>query len=103
MRLNANQISTIVQTSHAIAGEGVLVWLYGSRLNDERSGGDVDLLIQSKLPLGLLKRAKIKLALEEKLQLPVDVLVSSDAEPNSPFVTIARKHAQLLSAGALQA
>ncbi|MBV5288948.1 hypothetical protein [Pelodictyon phaeoclathratiforme] len=35
MRLTTEQINT---TCCAVAGEGALVWLYGSRLDDTRTG-----------------------------------------------------------------
>jgi hypothetical protein len=38
MRLTTEQINTIITTCCAVAGEGALVWLYGSRLDDTRTG-----------------------------------------------------------------
>ncbi len=47
MRLTPAQIDTTKSTATAVLGEGVQVWLYGSRLDDQRRGGDVDLLVQT--------------------------------------------------------
>jgi predicted nucleotidyltransferase len=96
MRLSIEQINTIVSTSRAVAGVGALVWLYGSRLDDTRHGGDIDLLIEPLHPAGLLLRARIKTLLEQKLSLPVDVLVKNPGTQENPFVSIARAQAILL-------
>ena len=96
MRLTPQQIETIVNTSRAVAGVNVRVWLYGSRLDDTRHGGDVDLLIEPAPAIGLLHRARIKTLLEQKLNLPVDVLVKNPGTQDNPFVTIVRSQAKLL-------
>jgi len=96
MRLTEHQIDIIRTTTEAVAGHGARAWLYGSRLDDARRGGDVDLLIQSTPPIGLLQRARIKSELERKLSMPVDVLAAPLAGGTSPFATIAQAHAQLL-------
>lgn len=93
MRLTAEQITVILETTHAVAGKGSDVWLFGSRLDDTRHGGDIDLLIESSPPIGLLQRARIKTLLEQKIQLPVDVVSMSPCGPFSPFVTIAKRQA----------
>ena len=64
MRLTTEQINTIVTTSRTVAGVDALVWLYGSRLDDTRHGGDIDLLIEPAPAISLLDRARIKTLLE---------------------------------------
>lgn len=96
MRLSAEQINTIVTTCRAVAGANALVWLYGSRLDDTRHGGDVDLLIEPANTVSLLLRARIKMLLEQILSLPVDVLVKNPGTKDNPFVSIARAQAKLL-------
>ncbi|WP_040432843.1 nucleotidyltransferase domain-containing protein [Chlorobium ferrooxidans] len=96
MRLSTEQINTIVTTSRAVAGLDAIIWLYGSRLDDTRHGGDIDLLIEPVETISLLLRARIKMLLEQKLSLPVDVLVKNPDTAESPFVSIARAQAKLL-------
>jgi len=93
MRITPDQIAAIVQTARGIAGPGAKVWLYGSRLDDTRRGGDIDLLIESAPAAGFMERARIKNRLEQILQLPVDVLTTGFDAQDSPFVSIARAHA----------
>ena len=87
MRITPEQIAIIIQTTRSIAGQDANVWLYGSRLDDARRGGDVDLLIESASAAGFLERARIKYRLEQILQLPVDVLTTSLDVQDSPFVS----------------
>ena len=65
MRLTQSQLVTIIQTTTAVARPFARVSIFGSRLDDSRVGGDVDLLIESKPAIGLLARAKIKWLLEQ--------------------------------------
>jgi predicted nucleotidyltransferase len=92
MRINPEQIKTITEITHKVAGDDAQVWLYGSRLQDERKGGDIDLMIQTLTPLSLLDRAKIKVRIESLLDIPVDVL-NTTLDSTRPFVEIARAHA----------
>ncbi|MEI6756637.1 MAG: nucleotidyltransferase domain-containing protein [Chlorobium sp.] len=96
MRLSTEQINTIIHTSRDVAGPSALVWLYGSRLDDKRHGGDIDLLIEPAEALSLLLRARIKTLLEQKLNLPVDVLVKNPGTEENPFLSIVRAQAKLL-------
>ncbi len=93
MRITPEQAETIVKTIHSIAGPDVKVWVFGSRLDDTRRGGDLDLLIESVPAAGLIQRARIKLLLEQVLHLPVDILATCFGAPDSAFVSIARAHA----------
>ena len=48
MRLQSKEIQTIIQIAKDIYGETVQVYLFGSRLNDEKRGGDIDLLVRTR-------------------------------------------------------
>ncbi len=89
MRLTPAQIQTIQSTACAVLGDGARVWLFGSRLDDGRKGGDVDLLIQAQPEPGLLQRARIKNRLEEQLGLPVDIVTRSPSQA-SAFARVAQ-------------
>jgi predicted nucleotidyltransferase len=98
MRLTSSQISTICTTARQTLGEGVRVSLFGSRLDDARQGGDVDLLVEAQQEPGLLQRALLKNRLEERLQLPVDVVTASFDKP-SAFARMARAQSVSLVGG----
>jgi predicted nucleotidyltransferase len=46
MRVNSNDIKAIRQVTSAIFGETATIRLFGSRTDDTKKGGDIDLLIQ---------------------------------------------------------
>lgn len=93
MRLTADQVLTIIDTVRGIVGKDAHVSLFGSRLDDTRRGGDVDLLVESSPVAGLMERARIKTKLEQVLRLPVDVVATGRGVPDSTFVSIVRAHA----------
>jgi predicted nucleotidyltransferase len=51
MRLTPAQIDTIKNTTQAVLGEGAQVTLFGSRVDDQAKGGDVDLMIEVRQTL----------------------------------------------------
>ena len=97
MRLSRKQLVAITETALGVAGDGARVSLFGSRLDDTQSGGDIDLLIESKSVISLLMRAKIKLNLEEQLNLPVDIVATDFGEIKNPFIAIAKANACCLN------
>lgn len=96
MRLTQEQVQWITQTVISLTGEGAEVYLFGSRLNDKAKGGDVDLFIETDTTLTLLQRAQIKIELETKLELSVDIVSQTRNTAPTPFQVIARRGAARL-------
>jgi len=46
MRLTDHQVKAITQLAHELAGERAQVRVFGSRLDDDARGGDLDLLLE---------------------------------------------------------
>jgi predicted nucleotidyltransferase len=96
MRLTKQQIHTITETVSRLAGMETEVYLFGSRLNDQAKGGDIDLYIESDTKLSLIHRAQIKMELEQQLGLPVDIVSKSRNACATPFQIIAQSHSTQL-------
>ncbi len=96
MRLTEQQIGIISRTVARVAGERAETYLFGSRLNDQARGGDVDILIEVDQQLGRMEQAKLKMELEQGLGLPVDLLIRSRNAKPTPFQFIARAGAARL-------
>lgn len=47
MRLKANEITAIIAAARSAFGENAQVWLFGSRTDDSKRGGDIDLYIEA--------------------------------------------------------
>ena len=86
MRLQTWQIEAIKTTIHQLDPEARII-LFGSRADDAKRGGDIDLLILSQKLTPRHKRT-LRLALYEKLgEQKIDLLIASDT--TSPLVRIA--------------
>jgi len=48
VRLTSSQIQVIKHKASEVFGDNANVYLFGSRLDDQARGGDIDLLIESK-------------------------------------------------------
>lgn len=80
MRLQESEINSIKDTANQIFGKGTKVVLFGSRVQDDVKGGDIDLYIQ---PAGneQLQTKKIDFLVQLKLQLgdqKIDVIIARD-------------------------
>ena len=84
MRLN-DKIREIIKVEVANQlGPDAVVRLFGSRVNDSQRGGDIDLLVESKLPLEHRIQAECKLAARLFIRLggrKVDVLIKDPTMP----------------------
>jgi predicted nucleotidyltransferase len=89
MRLTPAQIDTIQSTVHAVLGEGAQVTLFGSRVDDQQKGGDVDLYVETAQP-DLMKKIRCKVSLQDQLDLPVDLIVKPLGD-RSPIAMIAKQ------------
>lgn len=83
MRITQRQRTAIVEATREIFGEQSIVRLFGSRADDSRQGGDIDLHVQihGVDPLRREKSQKLSARICTKLGdiLPIDVVVKDDA------------------------
>lgn len=60
MRLSKREIEVILQVAEDIYGTDVKVYLFGSRVDDSRRGGDIDLLVRTtSAKKGILDRVRM--------------------------------------------
>jgi predicted nucleotidyltransferase len=96
MRLADHQRAIIRDTVHQMAGADVHTYVFGSRLDDSARGGDVDLLLAAARRLDLLTRARVKVAVEKAIGMPVDVVAYETGSVPSAFQEIALARAMLI-------
>ena len=92
MRLSTDQIQAICQAATASFGEGAAVWLFGSRVDDHKRGGDIDLLVRpppSATNQPFAKRIKMLGMLERLLgERKIDLVIEQPGD-SRPIVTVA--------------
>ncbi|WPL15289.1 hypothetical protein Thiowin_00176 [Thiorhodovibrio winogradskyi] len=94
MRLTEEQIAAIKQTAQAVLGEGTRVILFGSRVDDAKKGGDIDLLFETdqRLTNRATTAGDIYVALIRQLgDRKIDVLLKDSATPPAPVLEHARQ------------
>jgi uncharacterized protein len=93
MRLTPSEVEIIKNAVHSLDSSAA-VYLFGSRVDDMKQGGDIDLLIMSDTLTGDDVR-RIRLALHDKLgEQKLDILIAKDT--SEPFVRIAFREGVLL-------
>jgi predicted nucleotidyltransferase len=88
MRISPDQAQIICKQIHQYFGDSAAVWLFGSRVIDNKKGGDVDLYVEAD-PHPLLNEIRCKIGLEEGLDMPVDLIVRQPFDV-SPIARIAK-------------
>jgi predicted nucleotidyltransferase len=96
MRLYSKEIETVRTVVEVIVGKGSNLRVFGSRLNDSKRGGDLDLLVESDDPVDAIGRADLKLVLEEKLDLPLDIIFLEKGKKRTAFQELAYLRSGLL-------
>lgn len=95
MRLTAPEINAIKQVAQEVFGPGVEVLLFGSRVEDEKRGGDIDLYIKTQTGNDFAHKIKFLVALEQKIgEQKIDVVLAVDK--NRPIEQQAIKTGVLL-------
>jgi len=79
MRLKSNEIAQIKETILKEFGKSD-IYIFGSQLNIDKRGGDIDIYIIPKERVELFqKESKVKFLLEQKLLKPIDILIYQDS------------------------
>ena len=100
MRLNEDQIQAIRQAATNAFGQGTSVWLFGSRVDDAKKGGDIDLLVCPQVRSAedaaepqqtFMQKIKMLTLLERYLgERKIDLVVEQAQDPR-PIVEVAHK------------
>ncbi len=82
MRLEKNEIEVIISTVDNVFNRAE-VFLFGSRLDNSKKGGDIDLFIIPQERTNLFeKNIKVLAKLERILHKPVDIVIHKNFERN---------------------
>ena len=99
MRLNQKEIEVINSCCFKVFGAKAKVFLFGSRIDDSKKGGDIDLLIVTEPISGVNHfERKLNFLVELKKQIgdqKIDVLVDYGQELDDVYRTASREGIEL--------
>jgi predicted nucleotidyltransferase len=93
MRLTDEESRAIRNCVERRLGPGARVWLFGSRTDDSRRGGDIDLLVETPQPVANAFRESIWLETDLQIALgdqKIDVILVDPRTTPAPIHRIAR-------------
>lgn len=97
MRISATQAEQAVAVVRSHLGANTAVWLFGSRTDDNKRGGDVDIYAETSLSGVLLhETVRAKIALEQVFGRSVDLVVNNHRKVR-PIYQIAREQGTRLA------
>lgn len=85
MRMTPLQIETVKSLVHRHFGADAGVWLFGSRMRDDRKGGDYDFLVETSLD-------EPDVIIEHKIALLADLLSSRPFEDEKIDLVVRRRN-----------
>jgi len=86
MRISNHERSAIVKSVKNV-DESAKVWLFGSRVDNAKKGGDIDIAVLSD-KINRIQKYHIKYAIEKEIGLQkIDIVVSKDLK--KPFFSYA--------------
>ena len=96
MRLNDNEITSIKLVTNSVFGENTQVILFGSRTEDNKKGGDIDLFIKCGKTISRdeLYQMKLKFLVQLKKRIGdqrIDIIIDGGQVNNSIFKTVAKE------------
>ena len=90
MRLSPKETQAIRQVLLNEDPQG-RIYLFGSRINDEKKGGDIDVFFESSKNLGLKTKLTLEYQLTTLCETKVDLLVKTPEQEEKAIFSIARK------------
>ncbi len=99
MRLNSNQIKVIHEAVSGLAGKDAVVSLFGSRIDDQQRGGDIDLLVDVPGPVDEPGWLSSRISARISLKLggrKIDVIISAPNLKQYPIHDTAKKEGIVL-------
>lgn len=80
MRISADAAKQAISLISTQFGNDAKIWLFGSRADDQKRGGDVDIFVESASK-DVMQKLKCKSALVDLFDLKVDLVVGLGDKP----------------------
>jgi predicted nucleotidyltransferase len=90
MRLSPHEQDAVRRTLYG-ADPHARIWLFGSRADDARRGGDIDIYLEASQPIDLKTALALEYRLTSLCDAKVDLLVRRPGEAEQPIHIIAKQ------------
>ena len=94
MRLSPHELDAVCRTIYGV-DPNARVWLFGSRADDSRRGGDIDIYFEASQPIDLKTSLALEYRLTELCDAKVDLLIRRPGEVEKTIHVIAKQGAPL--------
>lgn len=93
MRLTPEEVTGIRAAANEVFGASVVVRLFGSRLDDTKKGGDIDLLVEVPKGRGRFDdECALRFAIEDRIgERKIDILLVESGQPRDAIHRVALK------------
>jgi Nucleotidyltransferase domain. len=97
IRLKDEEIEIIKEVAIEIFGEDAKVYIFGSRVDLTKKGGDIDIFIETQKEVSLNQEIEFLAKLEIKgIERSVDVLIKAKNRDNKPIFEEAKRTGVLI-------
>lgn len=90
MRLSPREVAIVRQVLHAADPDG-RAYLFGSRADDSKRGGDIDIYFESSKTIDLKTALAVEYRLASLCRTKVDLTIKNPGQAEQPIHGIARK------------
>jgi len=90
MRLSATELNVLREELRTADPAG-RAYLFGSRMDDARRGGDIDVYFEATRPIDLKTALALQYRLISRCGEKVDLLIRNPGQPEQPIHAIARQ------------
>ena len=92
MRLSRQEIDALICATHSCFGDSAKIWLFGSRVDDTKKGGDIDLYIETDKEMGIVaaKLEMLRAIWSTFGEQKIDILVRSRSRECSAMHEVAK-------------
>lgn len=92
-RLSHQEIQALIDATHECFGKSARIWLYGSRADDQKKGGDIDLYIETEKKEHIVESTlKMRGLIWDVFgEQKIDIIVRETSKEMNPMHVIAKE------------
>jgi len=97
MRLNTQEKNKLILYAKHYFGEDIHLYLFGSRVDDSKKGGDIDLFLETQESISLKTQLEFLVAIYKDItQRKIDLVIKNSESEDLPIYITAKKTGILL-------